>query len=362
MKSNGTCSMHRNRKLIAWHLALCVGVLSWTGCNGKQRGVSRGSTQLTSDPKRVLFWLPPDTETLLLANGPFWMPDFQTAQDYSDHKMQAPDVQKAFQQLTLSLFALKNGVLEKRLQGKKILLVVEGSRHFCPPKGLGELPYEGCAIAIFADDLGNLGETFMKDATECALKMDEIEGLKVAVFHEQMEEDTWTTFVAFPGKNVVLVATNRAYLQEMLSRMRVPGAKRAFPETLPEWKYVNAQAEFWGMRHKGQSTLDPTSPFGGQKSANVPDDQAIGLTFQCDTTKEKKATITYLSDDRKSIRKTGENRLPSSSEREATAGLHIRYDKLKPGAIQSTYDLSGSQPLDWFLFVFMADIRHAVYV
>ena len=364
MKSNGTCSMHRNRKLVAWHLAFCVGALSWIGCNGNQRGVSRGSTQLTNDVQRVLSWLPADTETLLVANGPFWMSSFQTEQDHSDHQMQPQDIQKAFQQLTLGLFALKNGVLEKRLEGKKILLAVEGSRHFRPPKDLGELPYEGCAIVIFADELGNLGDTFMTDATESALKTDEIEGLRVAVLQEQMEQDTWTTFVAFPGKNVVLVATNRAYLQEMLSRMRTPGTKRAFPETLPEWKHVNAQAEFLGMRHfdKGQSALDPTSPFGGQKSANVPDDQAIGLTFQYDATREKKATLTYLSDDRKSIRKIEENRFPSSSEREATAGLHIRYNELEPGAIQSTYDLSRTQPLDWFFFVFMADIGHAVYV
>ena len=157
MKSNRTWSTHRNRKLIAWRLAFCLGMLCWIGCNGNQKGVSRGSTQLTSDVQRVLSWLPADTETLLVANGPFWMSNFQTEQDHSDHQMQPQDIQKGFQQLTLGLFALKNGALEKRLEGKKILLAVEGSRHFRPPNDLGELPYEGCAIAIFADDLGNLG-------------------------------------------------------------------------------------------------------------------------------------------------------------------------------------------------------------
>lgn len=350
-------------KPIALLFAFSLVALS-TGCKANRMATSANSRGLSNDAQNVISWLPADTETLLVARGPFWMSNFQIGRDYRDRDTKTEDVQKAFQGLTLGLFALKDGNLEKRLEGKKILFAAEGSRHFRPPKELGELPYEGCAIAMFGEDLGDLRDTFLKDASKDALKVDEIEGLKVAVFEEQMEQDTWTTFVAFPTKNVVLVATNRDYLQEVLSRMRTPGAKRAFPETLPEWKYVNTQAEFWGTRHfdRSQSTLDPTSPFGGQKSANLPDEQAIGLTFQCDPTRDRKATLTYLSGDKNSIRRVEEGRFPSSSEPEATAGLHIRYRELDPGVIQSTYDLSQSQPVNWFFFVFMANLGHAVYV
>jgi hypothetical protein len=133
---------------------------------------------------------------------------------------------------------------------------------------------------------------------------------------------------------------------------------------LPEWKYVNKQAQFWGLRHfdRTQADEDPTSPFVGGKSENVPDDAAIGLTYQSDPSNERKATLTYLSGARAEIRKIEEGRFPTSAEPEARAGLHIQYRELEPGVIQSTYDLSYSEPLFWFFFVFMDDMGHGIYV
>ncbi len=171
--------------------------------------------------------------------------------------------------------------------------------------------------------------------------------------------------MALPQKNVVLVATNRDFLQEVLVRMRGAGRERAFPETLSEWRYVNEKNQFWGLRHfdRRQAKEDPTSPFGGQKSANIPDEQAVGLTYQCDPKSERKVILTYLSGE-KSIMRIEEKRFPSISEGDpgATEGLHIQYNKLEPGVIQSTYVVDHSQPMSWFLFVFMGSLGHAIYV
>jgi hypothetical protein len=204
----------------------------------------------------------------------------------------------------------------------------------------------------------------MKDAAQVAVRMQEIEGQKVAVFEEPSERDILTTFVTFPQEGVVLVATNERFLQEMLLRIQGTAGERALPDTLPEWKYVNKQAQFWGLRHydKRQAKEDPTSPFAGRKAANIPDDKAIGLTYQCDRTKELQAKLTYLSGLTADLRKIEERRFPSSSEPEATAGLHIQYRELEPGVIQSTYDLNYSQPLNWFFFILMGTMGHAVYV
>jgi hypothetical protein len=116
------------------------------------------------------------------------------------------------------------------------------------------------------------------------------------------------------------------------------------------------------LRHfdKTQAKDDPTSPFGGKKAANLPDDGAIGLTYEYDPSKEHKATLTYLSNAEKEIVKIEEGRFPSSSG--DTAGLHVQRRVLEPGVIQSTYDLSRSRPLSWFFFVFMGSLGHAVYV
>jgi hypothetical protein len=347
--------------LLIW----CLTVIFSTGCTGQKTGTGSSTIRGRIDLKRVLSWLPADTETLLVANGPFWMSNFQIGgEDYKNGGVPSEELGKQFEGLTLGLFNSKNSLLEKHLEGKKVLFALEGSRHFRRPAGLGQLPFEGCALAVFKDDLGDRRDAFMKDAAQVAVRMEEIEGQKIAVFEESAEQDIWTIFVTFPQEGVVLVATNKRFLQEMLARMRGAEGERALPDTLPEWKYVNKQAQFWGLRHfdKRQAKEDPTSPFGGKKSANIPDDEAIGLTYQCDPSKERKATLTYLSGPRAEIGKIEKSRFPSSSEPEETAGLHIQYRELEPGVIQSAYDLSYSRPLNWFFFVFMGNMGHAIYI
>jgi len=346
-------------------LALSVAAFGSSGCKSARPTAQIGAAQLSVAASQSLSWLPVNTETLLTARGPFPLSNSQMQQaDYTDRKTQAQDLRQAFQGLTIGLFAFDNGGLGKRLEGKKILFAAEGSRAFRSPNGLGELPYEGCAIVFFADDLGDIQETFMKTVGKSALRIDDIESYKIAVFQEKSEQDVWTTFVVFPMKNIVIVATNRDYLGEVLARMRAPGTTRAFPEALAEWKYVDTQAEFWGMRHfdRGQSQMDPTSPFGGRKPANLPDEQAIGLVYQCDPSKNTKAALVYLSGDKNGIKGIEQNRFPKSSEVENTAALHIEYRDIGPGAILSSYDLSRFRPLTWFMFVFMAYVGHAVYV
>ncbi len=284
----------------------------------------------------VLSWLPDDTETLLVANRPFWMSTFRMAQDYSNREVTTEEVEKHFEGLTLSLvdFSYGQTLIEKHLEGKRVLLALEASRHFRHHASLGELPFEGCALAIFNDDLNRVRDAFMKDAAQKAVRIDEIAGQKVAVFDEKVELDTWRIFVTFPQKGLVLVATNQEFLEAMLARMEGAKGERALPDTLPEWKYVNKQAQFWGLRHydKTQANEDPTSPFGGKKSANFPDDKAIGLTYECNPSKEHKATLTYLSDV-DDARKIEESWFPPLSESSpgATAGLHIQYRQLERG-------------------------------
>jgi hypothetical protein len=205
-------------------VAVCVAALGGSGCKSVRPTAEIRAVQLSVEAKQVLSWLPASTETLLTAKGPFHLPNFQVRrEDYADHKLQAQELRQAFQGLTVTLFAFGNGGLRNQLEGKKILFAAEGSRSFRTPNELGELPYEGCAIVIFADDLGETQETLMKTAGKNALRIENIESHKVAVFQEKMQQDIWTTYVVFPAKNIVVVATNRDYLGEVLARMRAPG-------------------------------------------------------------------------------------------------------------------------------------------
>jgi hypothetical protein len=344
-------------------LTLCL--ISWhSGCNNQKAAVTSAPIRGGIDINTVLSWIPSDTETLLAANGPIWMSNFNVERPGEDSReITSEELEKYFDGLTLGLFGTGKGLLEKRLERKKILFALEGSRHFRPPAGLGEVPFEGAAVAIFEDNLSDIRDAFMKDAAIAALRIQEIEGQKIAVFQEPSERDVITTFVTFPQEGVVLIATNEKFLRDILVRMRGAMGERALPDGLPEWRFVNKRAQFWGLRHfdKAQSTEDPTSPFGGRKSANFPDDGAIGLTYECVWAKERKVMLTYLSSTSK-IESIEHDRFPASSEPDATAGLNIRYHQPEPGVIQTTYDLSHSRSVDWFFFIFMASLGHAVYV
>ena len=96
----------------------------------------------------------------------------------------------------------------------------------------------------------------------------------------------------------------------MLARMKGAKGERALPDSLSEWKYVNKQAQFWGLRHfdKGKASEDPTSPFGGRKSDNLPDDEAVGLTYQCNLSKERNAILIYFSGPETDLRKIEDGR------------------------------------------------------
>jgi hypothetical protein len=197
-----------------------------------------------------------------------------------------------------------------------------------------------------------------------ALDITEIEGQKVVVFQQPLQLDVWTTFVAFPQKDVVLVATDERFLEQVLVRMRGVKGRAALPESIPEWRFVNRQAQFWGLRHfdKLQAKDDPTSPFGDRKLANVPDEQAIGLTYQCTPSKEREVTLTYLSGLKKEIRKIDQERFASSTHQQEAAGLHIQYRELEPGVLQSTCDVSRPGSLEWFIRVLLGNLGHAIYI
>jgi hypothetical protein len=170
---------------------LSATVVFVTACKFLNPSTILSADRMSADFACVRGWLPADSETILVANGPFWMSNFRTGDEQvEDFTVTAEKLQKQFQGLTLSLFSAKNDFLEKYLERKKVLFVIEGSRHFRSPTGLGETPFEGCALAIFQPDLSAARDAFMKDATPVAIRFDQIEGQKIAVFQEPSEQDT----------------------------------------------------------------------------------------------------------------------------------------------------------------------------
>ena len=313
--------------------------------------------------ERAVSSLPADTETIVVANGPFGFTGKVDAKETKDSSISNKEIASHFQGLPLGPIRFKDGLLSEQLEGKMIEFAVEGSRHFRSPTSLGEMPYEGCSIIFFVDNLRDEIGSFSKDSQHSIWHVEQIEGHQVSVFQEKMEQDTWTIFVTFPNEHLVLLATDRGYLAETLARMQGKVGPRALPSNLPEWKYVDTQAPFWGLRHydKSQSQFDPSSPYGGRKSANFPDEQAIGVTVAFDPERGRLATLTYFSGNLRIGVSPADTALGMAHSSDAK-GLDAKYHELSPGIVQGTYSLENRQPVSFFVFVLEGILGHGIYL
>jgi hypothetical protein len=348
-------------------LLFCALALVTANCNAQSASRSPVVSNSRQALLSALSWLPADTETLLVANGPFSMPPISGDDDDEkrDRVVSQKELRAQFQALPISLFGLNSHLLQSRMVGREITIALEGSRHFRTPRALGEMPYEGCDIVVFARDITELRETFMKESADSVSTREVIDGQLVTVFQNKMEEDVWTFFVAFPKPNVVVIATNRDYLSEVLARIGGAFGPRALPDDLPEWRYVNLRASCWGLRHydKSQSESDPSSPFAGEESASlIADDQAIGIVFNFEPGPYRAANIVYLSGDKAILPEVKQRFFPSEADPESTKDLHVQFRQLSPGVVQSSYMLAHSESVFFFLFVLMAAVGHGVYL
>lgn len=314
--------------------------------------------------QQALGWFPADTETVIVANGPFSMPEPNRNPDEvkknqgTDHEIEAE-----FRVLPIGLFGFQKGLLVDHFKGKQILMAMEGSRHFRSPSGLGEAPFDGCAVIIFATDVTDRANSFIDDSSKVALRAEEVEGYKVTFFQERLENDIWTTFVAFPKPNMAVAASNEDYLRDVLLRLNGKGGERALPDNLPEWKHMNIQVGVWALRHYDRkwALADPTSPFGGNKTSNIPDERAVGLTFSFDPVKSKTATVTFLSQDESNLRKVQRFFSLLKSNKEFSE-LRIGFHETAPGVVEASFDLTKIESADLFDFVLSSLLGHAIYI
>jgi hypothetical protein len=346
---------------------LILGALSLCGGIALAQDVSKRPPPAPSliTANQVMSWLPADTETVIGLNGPFPFPGPEGTPDTRDAEPSATESEvRAIVDLPLFLFQLRSGGLAHTLEGNKAALAIEGSRHFRPPAVIGPMRYEGCTVVVFDAGAPIESDTFMKSAAGSAKRFDKIAGVTVAVFEEEVENDVWTTFVAFPRKNVVTVASNADYLRTVLTRMSGTPGPRALPASLPEWRHVDTSASMWGVRHynRSEARFDPTSPFQGRHAANVPDASAIGLGFFMESLNPREAILTYLSGD-KEARRVLENYIGGATADSASPQEgRIRFREPAPGVVQASISLSTPDAVPALLFGLSAMLGHAIYV
>jgi hypothetical protein len=238
----------------------------------------------------VLGWLPEDTETVIVARGPFRLGELRDEEGPFE-------LERAFRQLAASaVLSLAKQPLEGPIAEAPVALAVSGARKFRLPKGFGSTLYEACQVLRFEKPPRALA-AFRKAVAGAAVKTRQIAGREVAVIEDRLEKDLWTFLVAVPRPDTVLVATDESYLQAVLERMERKAAGRALPESLPEWQHVDRKAPLWALRHyrAEEAGEDRTSPLRERNWLRIKDTKAIGLTFSFNPAGTGNPLVKYLS-------------------------------------------------------------------
>jgi hypothetical protein len=197
----------------------------------------------------VLGWLPTDTERLYVARSyPLLEPDL--------NKSQVDDPKLPQSLLRAWAGPLNDGQFRKLLEGKQLALTVAGSRAMWVFDFWGNNRYEGAFVYVFAQDLGSAGTTLERDWTRTCKSSRTVAGETVYDFappppgKPYIKREPWEgIFICRPAANVVMVATQEAYLTTILQRRRFKPRDRALPDDLPLWKDVDRQATAWAVRH-----------------------------------------------------------------------------------------------------------------
>jgi hypothetical protein len=303
----------------------------------------QASAKLSADVEDLLWWLPPDTETLQVTR--------------TRPKPQRPLVEAI--EHTFGDIGTGAAYAHKFTQvvGARINIRVVGSRHFLPPGGLGDMRFEGAEIFVFDKPLGASLPGLLADLEKIAVKVEQIEGLRVLEFHDEIENATWSSYITIPRADVLVVATDRVYLEELLRRRVARAGVRAFTSELPEWGWLDTSAPFWAIRHyrHTQTTGDPTSPFTKTRSGDEFDPAAMGVA-------------TYAKSDGRTIVTHYLSRADNAEEiarrlwHHPGDGVAPISRRVSPEAIEVLFSAKDEETLSMFFFYLMGTLGHAIYL
>lgn len=322
-------------------------------------GAVKESKSSAASVQEVLWWLPEDTETVSVARGPFKVvkPD-ERSEDMSPKDY----VELALRQTHLGYVEIiQDGAFLKYFMGRTVAFSVEGSRRFRAPTSLGGMRFEGCSIVVLEQDLPERTALLNQMASQAKV-FHNIAGHRIAEFERRLEEDTWTVLFAMPAPNILLCATNQEFLTQVLNRMTHRGARRALPETLPEWKHINTDAQFWALRHYDarEAKNDPSSPLSGEQvPASWPDTEGLGIVFDFDPARSKVATVRYLSRSEKGLKSFCDLMKKASYPGQ---DFKPQFHQTEPGIVEMAVSIVEDEQAGMFLFVLIMLLGHGVFV
>jgi hypothetical protein len=324
--------MHR------WPTVLAIVV---SGVCGIPAYAQQAPGRLSADVEDLLWWLPPDTETLMVTRtratppGPLSRALAQTFGDIGTGAAYAARV--------------------SRNLGARITLRVAGSRRFLPASGLGDTRYEGAQIFVFDKPIGAAMARVLRGLETSAVQVEQIEGLRVVEFHDEMETDTWTTYVTIPRPDVLVVATDRAYLAELLRRRGVRAEPRAFASELPEWWWMDTSAPFWALRHyrPGPATGSSAAPLDYRAAGR--DAAAVGMAAYAKP--DGRTIVTHYLSRAANAGEIARRLLHHPGDGVATLDRRVSSE-----AIEVLFHANDEEHLSMFFFYLMGAFGHQIYL
>ncbi len=212
--------------------------------DARNQSLSNAGTELAD---KFLDWLPPNTETVVVAKQPFEFPE-------SNINRTPEPLPMAEAYALLLLAASEKESLGKKLTGRTLRFAAIGARGFGKDEtahGLGMISFEGCAVYSF---LRPVQESLFERKPDESV-MGHPVWISKRSFSDAKETDTFV--VALPKPDLILACNNRDFFSTMVSRMSTPQKPRALPADLPEWKHVDRSASLWGLRHVSREGFDP---------------------------------------------------------------------------------------------------------
>jgi hypothetical protein len=293
--------------------------------------------------EEILWWLPVDVELVGMSAQPFV---FEPLARIGNTDGGGANSIKTYPG------PFKEDRFNQILAGHRVVARAAGYRRFRPPKGLGMMRREGCSIWRFAESLGSDGKFLMSSILHDAARREVVEACHVAIFATTYEQDTWHEYIALPRPDILLIAEDAKSLREVLQRMKRKNDRRAVPPELPEWRYLDPNAQEWVLRHYdrtawadvGQESqqVDWTSPFV-KGAIGIYDPDAIGLAYS--SPRDAVARVYYLSTSKDSL-----GIAERSWHRETYGSMDCQVRLLDPGTVEISHPYNTMESKQEFAF------------
>ena len=132
--------------------------------------------------------------------------------------------------------------------------------------------------------------------------------------------------------------------------------KRALPEELPEWQWIDVSAPFWTLRHyRRDAQKDPTSPFSESNMVGGRDTEALGVTAHVNA--DGRTVVAHYVSRAASAEQTARRIWHHPGER-----VEPEFRRVGTNAVEVRLVAATDEHLSTFFFFLIAAIGHAIYL